>query len=267
MIAPISPRSLHAYHRGAYVGTNIVLAAAGNVDHDSHRRRCSPSADGPPTALMQSRKPAGVRYAPRCASIARTPSSTTSVSPARACGAMTRGGMQRRCSTRSSAARRRRRLFQEIREKRGMAYSVYTYGSHYTDAGQVGIYVGTREENLRECLDVIAAELQDVGAGNIRAGRARAGEGEHEGPHAAVARVDVGPDDASRQGDRDRHRDRPDRRDGAPDRRRHCRRRRTARPRPLCAATCCPRPASGPARSGSGAPSSASIPLLLARAA
>ena len=77
-----------------------------------------------------------------------------------------------------------------------MAYSVYTYGSQYVDAGQIGIYVGTREENLRECLDVIAAELRDVGAGNIRAGRARAGEGEHEGPPAALARVDVGADDA-----------------------------------------------------------------------
>ena len=55
------------------------------------------------------------------------------------------------------------RLFQEIREKRGMAYSVYTYGSQYIDAGQVGIYVGTREENLRECLDVIAAELAGCG--------------------------------------------------------------------------------------------------------
>jgi predicted Zn-dependent peptidase len=62
------------------------------------------------------------------------------------------------------------RLFQEIREKRGMAYSVYTYGSQYVDAGQVGLYVGTREENLRSCLDVIAAELRDVGAGNIRPG-------------------------------------------------------------------------------------------------
>ena len=51
-----------------------------------------------------------------------------------------------------------------------MAYSVYTYGSQYLDAGQVGIYVGTREENLRECLDVIAAELRDVGAGNLRVG-------------------------------------------------------------------------------------------------
>ena len=40
------------------------------------------------------------------------------------------------------------RLFQEIREKRGMAYSVYTFASQYSDTGQVGVYVGTREENL-----------------------------------------------------------------------------------------------------------------------
>jgi predicted Zn-dependent peptidase len=51
-----------------------------------------------------------------------------------------------------------------------MAYSIYTYGSQYVDAGQVGLYVGTREENLRECVEVIAAELRDVGAGNIRPG-------------------------------------------------------------------------------------------------
>ncbi len=51
------------------------------------------------------------------------------------------------------------RLFQEIREKRGMAYSVYTYGSQYAETGQVGIYVGTREDNLAECLAVTAAEL------------------------------------------------------------------------------------------------------------
>ena len=62
------------------------------------------------------------------------------------------------------------RLFQEIREKRGMAYSVYTYGSQYAETGQVGIYVGTREDNLRECLDVTAAELADVSAGNLRPG-------------------------------------------------------------------------------------------------
>jgi predicted Zn-dependent peptidase len=51
-----------------------------------------------------------------------------------------------------------------------MAYSVYSYGSQYLDAGQIGIYVGTREENLRECLEVIGAELRDVGEGKLRNG-------------------------------------------------------------------------------------------------
>ena len=51
------------------------------------------------------------------------------------------------------------RLFQEIREKRGMAYSVYSYSSQCADAGQVGVYVGTREDNLAECLEIAVAEL------------------------------------------------------------------------------------------------------------
>src|SRR5581483_3625916 len=46
------------------------------------------------------------------------------------------------------------RLFQEIREKRGMAYSVYSFASQYTDTGLVGIYVGTREENLAACIEI-----------------------------------------------------------------------------------------------------------------
>jgi predicted Zn-dependent peptidase len=51
-----------------------------------------------------------------------------------------------------------------------MAYSVYTYGSQYMETGQVGIYLGTREDNLRACLDVTARELADVAAGNLRPG-------------------------------------------------------------------------------------------------
>ena len=60
------------------------------------------------------------------------------------------------------------RLFQEIREKRGMAYSVYSYSSHYADTGSIGIYVGTREENVAECLEVIGRELADIAAGGPR---------------------------------------------------------------------------------------------------
>src|SRR5204862_3560817 len=60
------------------------------------------------------------------------------------------------------------RLFQEIREKRGMAYTVYSFGSQYTDTGLVGIYVGTREENLDACLTIVAEQIADIAAGNLR---------------------------------------------------------------------------------------------------
>ncbi len=56
------------------------------------------------------------------------------------------------------------RLFQEIREKRGLAYSVYTYSSQYDDIGQVGVYVGTREDNVAECIEIAVAEISDIAA-------------------------------------------------------------------------------------------------------
>jgi predicted Zn-dependent peptidase len=59
-------------------------------------------------------------------------------------------------------------LFQEIRERKGMAYSVYTFASQYADTGMVGVYVGTRAENLGECLSIIARELELIGSGDIR---------------------------------------------------------------------------------------------------
>ena len=52
------------------------------------------------------------------------------------------------------------RLFQEVREKRGLAYSVYSYTSQYADSGQVAVYVGTRPDNVGEALDVIGHELR-----------------------------------------------------------------------------------------------------------
>ena len=51
------------------------------------------------------------------------------------------------------------RLFQEVRERYGLAYSVYSFTSAYQDAGQVGLYVGTRADNLGEAMRVIDGEL------------------------------------------------------------------------------------------------------------
>jgi predicted Zn-dependent peptidase len=52
------------------------------------------------------------------------------------------------------------RLFQEVRERRGLAYAVYSFTSAYQDTGQVGLYVGTRTENLTEALAVVGTELE-----------------------------------------------------------------------------------------------------------
>src|SRR5437764_8218262 len=62
------------------------------------------------------------------------------------------------------------RLFQEIREKRGMAYSVYSFASQYTDTGLTGIYVGTREENLAQCIEICVEQIADLASGNLRPG-------------------------------------------------------------------------------------------------
>lgn len=55
------------------------------------------------------------------------------------------------------------RLFQEIREKRGRAYSVYSFLSSYFDAGYLGIYVGTSPEWSEEVVGIALAELSAVG--------------------------------------------------------------------------------------------------------
>ncbi len=52
------------------------------------------------------------------------------------------------------------RLFQEVRERRGLAYSVFSFSSHYADTGEVGLYVGTRPDNLDEAVATIAQELE-----------------------------------------------------------------------------------------------------------
>ena len=54
------------------------------------------------------------------------------------------------------------RLFQEIRERRGKAYTVYSFLSSYCDAGYAGVYVGTSAEWTREVVEVIRDELGRV---------------------------------------------------------------------------------------------------------
>ena len=54
------------------------------------------------------------------------------------------------------------RLFTEVREKRGLAYAVGSYSESYRDAGMVAMYVGTREANVEEAVEIVARELQKL---------------------------------------------------------------------------------------------------------
>ena len=61
------------------------------------------------------------------------------------------------------------RLFREVREKRGLAYSVGSYSSQFADQGTVAMYVGTREDNVAEACEIIGRELDSLRADGVSA--------------------------------------------------------------------------------------------------
>ncbi len=61
------------------------------------------------------------------------------------------------------------RLFQEIREQRGLAYSVYSYHSTYVDSGLFAIYAGTSPKNTQEVIECILQELKEISEQGITA--------------------------------------------------------------------------------------------------
>ena len=56
------------------------------------------------------------------------------------------------------------RLFQEVREKRGLVYSIYTFTGGYYDGGLFGVYAGTGEDEVAELVPVVCDEIAKVGA-------------------------------------------------------------------------------------------------------
>jgi predicted Zn-dependent peptidase len=59
------------------------------------------------------------------------------------------------------------RLFQKIREERGLAYSVYSYHSQYTEAGIFTAYAGTTPARAHEVVGLLRDEMHDVSAGGL----------------------------------------------------------------------------------------------------
>jgi predicted Zn-dependent peptidase len=73
------------------------------------------------------------------------------------------------------------RLFQEIREKRGLAYSVYSFASHHAGAGLFGVYAGCQPAKAHEVIDIMRAELADVAAHGMGEDEIGRGKGQMRG--------------------------------------------------------------------------------------
>lgn len=78
------------------------------------------------------------------------------------------------------------RLFQEIREKKGLAYSIYSYFSSYFDAGMFVIYLGVSKKAVREAIKLVIAELNKIRELGITEGELRTAQ-EHLKGHTLLA--------------------------------------------------------------------------------
>jgi predicted Zn-dependent peptidase len=170
VISSLSRRTIQSYHRAMYVPANIVVAASGNVDHErlvdlvqsAIDRRADVPRGTPKVrpALTRVPKP-GLRFQRK---------DTEQYHVCLGAPGVSRSDRRRFAASILDAilgGSASSRLFQEIREKRGMAYSVYSFLSQYADTGQIGIYVGTREDNLAGALAIAAEQIADIAGGNL----------------------------------------------------------------------------------------------------
>jgi len=171
VVSSVSRRTLASYHRSMYVPGNVVVSAAGNLKHEELQR-----------LLLKAQRKAveSVRKGPRVRPpLVKAPEPSLrfqrkDTEQYHVCVAAP--GISRSDKRRFAASlldgvlggSASSRLFQEIREKRGMAYAVYSFASQYTDTGQIGIYIGTREDNLAACLEIASEQMGEIAAGNLR---------------------------------------------------------------------------------------------------
>ena len=161
------------FFKTRYRPRRVVVSAAGNFSHDAlvneMAARLGAVGDGDDRAasalLDGERKPemgSGIyphakelEQAHLCLGMAGIAQADPQRYPAYVLNTLLGGGMSSR-------------LFQEIREKRGKAYSVYSFSSSYKDVGYLGVYAGTSVESAEEVVELIVEELRKLAAGDIR---------------------------------------------------------------------------------------------------
>ena len=181
VIADTPAAAIGSFHGERYRPENIVIAAAGAVDHDALVALARERAGaGPADATGPHPGPGGPRGTGGSSGIGGA-GGRSDIAPALATPdahferkdteqyhvCLGAGGLSRHDDRRFAlrvldtifGGTSSSRLFQEVREQRGLAYSVYSFTSAYHDTGQVGLYVGTRADNVAPALAVVGAEL------------------------------------------------------------------------------------------------------------
>ena len=171
VISSVSRRSISAYHRARYTGENVVVAAAGSLDHEKLVELIAEMAEKLPERPARRASARTPLIAPPPPGLRFQAKETEQYHVCVGAPGISRSDRRRFTASildgvlGGSASSR---LFQEIREKRGLAYSVYTFASQYADTGQIRVYVGTREENRDCCLEIVGDEIEAVTAGEFR---------------------------------------------------------------------------------------------------
>jgi len=170
-ITALSRAQITAFYRGRYSLPHMVVTASGAVDHD-HLLDVVREAFGPlltgqatPAAARALVKP--IRAHSRVVTLRRSTEQANVVLGTTGVAASDERRFALQVLSGALGGGMSSRLFQSVREQRGLAYSVYSYASSYADTGVFGVYAGCAPGKVGEVLALVRAELATVAANGV----------------------------------------------------------------------------------------------------
>ncbi len=169
----MSRDTLHDFWRGEYTTPRMVVAAAGNLAHDHVVALVSAALDGAVAragagaVAVQPRRPEPAVLAGGGPRLVLRPEDSEQAHLMIGVPGLARHDPRRSALLVLSTALGggpSSRLFQQVREQRGLAYQVYSAVTSYSDAGSFAVYAGCAPERLDEVTTVVCAVLGDVAA-------------------------------------------------------------------------------------------------------
>jgi len=160
-ITAMARDQVHRYYRRHYVPGNVVVAVAGNVDHDAVVAQVAEAVDGWSGPTDRTVKRSAPRL-PRDARAALRNRPTEQTHLVLGSPGLVRGDDRRFAAgvlNQALGGGMASRLFQEVRERRGLVYTVYSFTGMHADAGTFAVYAGTTPSKASEVLAVTRAEL------------------------------------------------------------------------------------------------------------